>query len=228
MVFKSYARRGRPSVRTQKAKLGTMRRRRGLRKFRQQRVFFYKQAVDGVNITGISARYVNQTASNQHKALEFKLNDIPQASQLASLYDQYQITKIVLKFIPMMDSNGASAVASTSVLNPGVIATVLDYDDANALANLNEYEQYQTFKVQPAISRRTHTRIIYPAIQDYMLNAGGAGLPAGVKRRQWIDCSQGSISHKGLKLYIDQYYNVNCPQSWQVFATYYVKFRCVR
>lgn len=216
------------SVLTMRAKMRAQRRKRGMRRFRQQKVFYYKQAVDGLNITGINARFLNQTAANRHIACEFKLSDIPQHTTLASLYDQYQITKIVVKLIPMVDSNGVSVATGGTASNPGVIASVLDYDDVNPLGNLNEYEQYQSFKVQPAISTRPHTRVIYPAVMDYYLGVGGGNTPAGVKRRQWFDCGATGISHKGLKIYIDQQYSSLCPQNWQVFATYYVKFRCVR
>jgi len=228
MVLKYAKRRGRPSVKTVKNKMGALRRKRGMRRFRQQRIFYYKQAVDGLNITGISARFVSQSSVNKNLACEFKLSDIPQHTTLTALYDQYQITKIVMKFIPMVDSNAVSVATGGTASNPGVIASVLDYDDVNTLSNLHEYEQYQTFKVQPAISRRAHTRVIYPAVMDYLIGVGGGNTPAGVKRRQWIDCGASGISHKGIKYYIDQQYSSLCPQNWQVFATYYVKFRCVR
>lgn len=187
----------------------------------------YKQTVDGVSLTGIGARYIQQTAGAQNFAVEFRADSLANWTTLSALYDQYRINKVVLKLIPMMNVSNAN-VATSSAQNPGLIMSVLDYDDSTPLAALTDYFQYANFKQQPMISGRVHTRILTPCVRDIMLNSGGASVAAGVKKRQWIDCSQGAITHNGVKIYMDPWYSVNSAQTYQVIATYYVSFRGVR
>lgn len=227
-IRRAYRRRpGRP--RGYRKAAGVRRRlRRGLM-FRNTRPYFYKQTVNGNAITGILSRFINQTIAPQHLALEFRASDLPQWSTMSGLYDQYCITKIVLKFTPMTTTNPINGtVAGINVSNPGIFASVIDYDDATPLTSLAEYQQYQTFRMTPCITTRSHKRILTPYIRFYNIQTGGASVPATVKKRQWIDCGESNVSHLGLKIYVDPYGTANAPQLWQVFATYYVKFRNVR
>lgn len=198
-------------------------------KYRLTRPFFYKQTVNGSSLTGITARFINQQISAQNIALEFRAVDLPQWGTMNALYDQYCITKIVLKFVPMTTSNDFNGtVAGINIANPGIFATVIDRDDSNPLGSLTDYQQYESFKMVPCISTRTHTRIVTPSVRTYNITTGGGSQPSGIKTKQWIDCAQGSVSHYGLKIYVDPYGSANAVQCWQVFATYYVKFRNVR
>lgn len=198
------------------------------RRYGRTRPFSYKQVVNGVNITGVGSRFVAQTSSNRNISFEFRAADLDNWTQYSALYDQYCLTKVVVKLIPMLTQNNVQPISGTSLINPGITGTVIDTDDSNTLSTLNDYQQYESFKFQNAMSGKPIVRVITPGIKNYMISTGGASVPAGTKRKQWIDCSQGTVSHYGLKWFIDQYYSINAPQQWQVLAYYYIKFRNVR
>lgn len=202
--------------------------------FRRPRVagknnlYFYKQAIDGSLIPGISARTITQGASAQHYPCEFRVSNIPNWNALTALYDQFCLTKVVLKLMPIVNVNGVQPLAGSTLLGSGLIGSIIDIDDAVALSNITDYEQYQSWRCQPAISQKTHTRVVVPGMRAASIGTGGAVQPALSKKKQWLDCAYGNTAHFGIKLYLDAYGNFNAPAQYQVMATYYLKFRNVR
>lgn len=193
-----------------------------------QRSFYYKQAIDGTMIRGIGARTISQSASAYFKGLEFNADQLPNWSSLSALYDQYCITKVVLKFTPMINVNNVQPLSGTSLVSPGILATVLDYDDPSNPTTLAELQQYQTFKSQPAISFQKHVRVFVPGTKVDVISFGGGSSQANTKKRLWLDCSHGNISHYGCKIYLDAQGNANAPAVYQVEGYMYIKFRNVR
>lgn len=202
--------------------------RRGRTLANSTRPFYYKQAIDGSMIRGIGARTISQQAGIFTRGLEFNADQLPNWSALSALYDQYCITKIVLKFTPMVNVNNVQPLAGSTLGNPGIFATVLDYDDPTNPATLAELQQYQTFKSSPVMSTRVHKRVFVPGTKVDVISFGGGGTLANTKKRLWLDCSAGNISHYGLKLYMDQYANFNASATYQVEGFMYIKFRNVR
>lgn len=197
-------------------------------RFNRPSVYYYKQVVDGSLILGIGSRTITQQSTASNFAPEFRVSSISNWSALSSLYDQFCISKVVLKFIPMVNVNNVQPLAGSTLTNPGLLATVIDTDDASPLSTIQEYEQYQSFKSQPAISMKTHTRVVRPAIRAVGVATGGAQQPSLPKSNQWIDCAYSTTSHFGVKIFLDAYGNFNASACYQVQAIYYLKFRNVR
>lgn len=211
-------------IRTGSAKL----RKFGQYRVRKPNVYFYKQAINGNYITGISSRTITQGVSATYYGFEFQAGNLPNWAAFSALYDQYCITKIVLRLIPMTNVNNVQPLTGASLGNPGLIASVIDTDDGTAPTALSQLEQYQSYKSQPVISQRTHTRIFVPGVDLTAIQTGGAAVNAMNKKYQWIDCAHSSIAHFGMKIYLDAYANANAPASYQVQGFAYIKFRNVR
>lgn len=189
------------------------------------KIYRFKRSVDGATInTGLS-RIITQGAGLQHFGFYFTLADVPGSTEFTSLFDQYRINKVVMRFMPMINVNNVQPVAGASVTNPGLMGTVIDHDDVSTLATITDYEQYQTWKCQPAISLRTHTRVIRPRIA---VGAYAGAFTSYANTKGWIDCGSPNVQHYGLKFYMDAYGNANAAQTYQVMATYYLSFRDVR
>lgn len=196
-----------------------------MRRFNNSGLFHVKQMVNGSTIVGFSSRTITQQLLPVNYGIEFKLSDVPQFGTFSNVWDQYRINKVVVKFIPMANVN---QTGSAFTANPGVMATVIDYDNGGvALTALDQYEQYPNCKIVPAVRMSPHTRIITPHINIGTQNQGGAILAATNTKKQWIDCAQPNIAHHGLKVYIDAYASAGSAQTWQVFATYYLSFKNV-
>lgn len=191
-------------------------------------VYYYKQSVDGANIIGIGSRTITQGAGASNYALEFRVSNLANWAALSALYDQFCLTKVVLKLIPIVQMNSVNPLSGSTLLGSGLIGTIVDVDDAVTLSAITEYEQYQSWKYQPAISNRTHTRVVVPGMRAASIGTGGSVQPGLSKRKQWVDCAYGTTAHFGLKIYMDPYGNFNAPASYQVMCTYYIKFRNVR
>lgn len=217
------------------------RRRKGVRKYRRLKVgratlykrmnrqglFHVRQHINGSMINGLTSRTITQTLLAQNFGLEFRFRDIPQFGTFSNIWDQYRINKIVVTLMPMATVNPTGVVTT---YNNGVIASVIDYDNgAQALAALDQYEQFTNCKITPAVRTKPHTRIFRPRINIGAQNQGGSILAAVNKGGQWIDCSLPDIAHNGLKIYVDPYPfgNPGGAQTWQVFAKYYISFRNV-
>lgn len=191
-------------------------------------VYPYKQAINGSYIAGIGSRTIQQAVGPAYYGLEFQAANLPNWAAFSALYDQYCITKIVIKLIPMLNMNGVQPLAAGSLLNPGIIATVIDTDDATAPSSLAVMEQYQSYKSQPVISQKTITRVYVPGVDSTVVAGGGAVVSAINKKLQWIDCAFGNIAHFGMKIYLDAYASANVQAAYQVQGFVYIKFRNVR
>lgn len=205
----------------------------------QNTVHRFKRTMDGNNMTYINAgvetafgqRYFSQVANSINTiGFEFRLGDLPNYTEFTALFDQYRIDKIVFKIIPMCNVNQLT-INSTGALsnNPGIIGTVIDYDDAGSPTSLGYMEQYQNFRYQPVVSSRTMMRAFKPRIA---VAAYGQGLFTSYmnKKATWIDCNSPAVPHYGLKIYLDGANGTapTCLQTYQLFADVYLSFRNVR
>lgn len=192
------------------------------------RNFFYKYTVVK---TGISI--ANGVASNQG-GYDFKLTDITNYAELTSLYDEYCISKVVMKFMPKMGAvgqiqSGAGAGTynpQTSALKP--LITAIDYDDATAPASRAELLEYGTARMTLPSQICTRTVTPHIAIQTYK-TAVSSGYSS--KAHQWVDCADNNIPHYGIKWQVESETanGAGAPlYLYDIICTYYVKFRGTR
>lgn len=173
---------------------------------------------DGLVGTGIAQGYV------------FQLNDVPNANEFTVLYDQYMLTAVKVTFRPMVNqvvagapNTGYSGVSGFPPLN-----SVIDYDDNAAPPALSTVLQYQNLRTTNP--NRTHTRLVRPRMLGTALSAAATQLPV-LPKRAWIDCNVPNILHYGLKVFMDAppvVAGANSSMSYQVYMTYYIKFKNVR
>lgn len=134
-----------------------------------------------------------------------------------TIYDQYSIRKVVMKFIPkfsMMASTTSSSVQFTSVL---------DFDDNNNLTAPSAAWQYQTVKMTRA--HQVHTRVLRPCANS-VFDAVGGGLSP--KTSLWLDLSNLNVPHYGIKLGIEPLPTGAAPLDYDIQTTFYLAFKNVR
>lgn len=163
------------------------------------------------------------TATINSFGLKFRLVDLPSYTEFTSLFDQYKIAGIGLKF---MYSHNMSPVYDAVDRSLPVCHTVIDYDDAEVLVNENDFLQYETLKTRRL--DKTFSLYLRPMICDSLYQGAFTGY--GVKRG-WIDCSSLNIEHYGVKICVDPIVHgvgENTIGILSMYTTFYLKFRGVR
>lgn len=197
--------------------------------FGSRRPYFYKQTVQGLALdttTNTLTTTITQTNAIQNYYVIFRLNQLAQVNTFASLYDQYMITKVVVRMMPV--SQPSSVVGGVVSPSGGVLATAIDTDGSAVLSTLAQYMEYQTFRVQPATSNRRMVRIIVPQTRGSTVDTNSVVGTGAVKPRQWMDAGNTDVNHYGMHIYLDPYNSATNAQVYQLFVTYYVKFKNVR
>lgn len=126
-------------------------------------------------------------------ARNFKLSDVPNASEFTQLFDQYCIKMVKMSLIPRF-----TEVSNTST--QGNIWSVLDYDDSIAPPNVDTVLQYEN--VKRTRMSQIHTRYFKPAVADEIY-ATGVATTYGAKKNQFLDCTNDAVEHYGVKLWFD-------------------------
>lgn len=146
----------------------------------------------------------------------FKLSDLPNYTEFTSLFDEYKISCIVLKFTPLYPTN-------LSATDYGQIYTMIDKDD-NATLSVVQAQQYQNIKVRGGLKGKTI--VIRPKIKGLIYNNSGVTTGQSSLINEWIDVAYPDVTHYCLKNVWTQTPVVTLYQ--RVEATYYLKFKNVR
>lgn len=192
------------------------------RKVSQGKVYKYKRTFESSAIPFSSAA--------QNYAYSFKLTDLPNYGDFVSLYDQYMMTGVKIKLVPLNTQssiipvwNGTIVAQSSNISIPQCVS-VIDYDDANVLTAKTQYFEYQNHKIFNCVNY--HQRYFKPhvALGAY----SGAFTSYANKYNQWLDCDSNTVQHYGFKLFVDAANSQLSGNIWRVYFTYYLKFKNTR
>lgn len=185
----------------------------------------FKQTITGSTML-FGNDNISQVASAQNLATYFNLLMCGNSGQITSMYDVYRIRKIVFKMYPQVVFTATPDTASTASAT-GCIATLVDTDDATALAALTDYMQYDSCKVQSCHTMKPIIRTIYPKTQGLTYD-GASQVGTSVSNTQWIDCGVPGARYYGIKIFVEPYASTGTKQIWRTFADVYIECRDVR
>lgn len=159
-------------------------------------------------------------------AFSFSLGDIQQAVTFQKLFDQYRITGVAIKMLPMTSFNTGSTNPSIRLLH------YTDLDDANAPSLYTDVIQRSNVKDTMLIAGSARTVNSY--IRPRWLNASYVG-PVGTgytlgSRSQWIDTVDTGVQHFGYKYFFNTTNNATpgglaVPINVLFTITYYLQFK---
>lgn len=137
-------------------------------------------------------------------AQAFSFQQLAGSGEFTSLFDQYMITHVQLKFFLRIDPSAQSA----SLANIPRLYWFTDHDDDTAPPNLNAFREHQRLKITPMSLYKPVTINVKPSIlsQVYRTISTTGYAP---KWHTWIDCAQIDVPHYGLKWAIDDLTNTN-------------------
>lgn len=195
--------------------------RKGYRSYRKGRLrSSYKSVASFRRTKQLSSIVLSTSAIDT--VYKFQLSDLDNSSEFTSLYDLYKIKCVVLKFIPMFNSNDMNAQSSAYAVPP--IHSVIDYTDTTPLATVADALQYSTHRMTRGLA--IHTRKVYPKQVTYSLDDSVSTL-ASVKTG-WIRAESPGIDHLGVKLFIPNTGATATTSVYQVFATYYLQCKNIK
>jgi hypothetical protein len=145
----------------------------------------------------------------------FALSQIPNYANLTSLYDDYQIEKVELKFYLRLSQSVAEALPRLSVIP--------DFDDAvappstGALFNHPRVKQHVFTEAHPEFTICLEPRVSIPAYQGAV--TGYTVAPTKV----WVDCANAGVQHYGVKYAVETFSNTS--QYIDVYAKYFLSMR---
>lgn len=138
------------------------------------------------------------SATDQHLAYQFRLDNVSGVSDFTNLYDGYKINKIQLMLEPFWDQSIVGTVNNLKM------TVVHDYNDAVPLTDEDEYLQYGNCKRYFMTSKRGIRITLYPKLNNVIENAGGAanGFTSLNSNRQFLNIATDEVPHFGLKMLI--------------------------
>lgn len=88
---------------------------------------------------------VTATNGETIAALNFTLSDLPSYTDFTSLFDQYRIAQVTVRFVPVTQPFGPATTAT----DLPALHTVIDLDDSTAPGSIDALRQYGTHQVTP-------------------------------------------------------------------------------
>jgi len=148
------------------------------------------------------------TGSATNGAMVFSLSDMPGVAEFEALYDRYMLTCVVVRFRIVNNPDAAYPLnlSSTVFTSNGTnwfprLFYCPDYDDNNA-ETLSALRERAKTKMKVLKPNSYFKAVIKPActVQTYYTTVSAGYAP---KWKQWIDMSQSSVPHYGLKWVLD-------------------------
>lgn len=171
-------------------------------------------------------------ANSSYNGINFRLNQIPNYTELTSLYDEYRIDKVVVEFHPRASALTTPAAApaagnvNQSFSNIQPFLTVIDYDDSTPPGSRNDLVQYSNLLVSHYGQKVTRTFVPHVAVPVFRT---GVSSGYGSKPKQWIDCANDDVPHYGLKWAFNQDTAAGADTVvYDLFVTFHLTMRGVR
>ena len=177
----------------------------------------------------------SSTPSHTAYGLDFKLSRLPNYSEFTALFDAYKITGIKLRIIPRYSNSDLNVLEGNTYM-PKPMYITADQDDITVGASWTEVDamQNEATRIIPVISNNGSPVTMYLKVkpQTVLQTNLGAGLSTATAGQfsGWIDTVQPDVVHYGLKLLVPTkpYVMAQLKCEFDVFATYYLKFKNVK
>lgn len=196
--------------------------RRGFRRYRRTgrrsgRVLHIKRAanVTVVTTTAGSVEY--------NGAAQFALSDTFNVSEFTSLFDQYRLNCVLLKFIP--DYQLENTQTGGNIQNVPHLHWVIDSTDATVepVASLVQYQRYHVTRFNRIVTIKLYPRFSMEIYKSPTNTSYGMG-----SRKVWLDCtsSGAGVPHYGIKFAVDNMqFGASQVVNFKIRPIYYFSLR---
>lgn len=165
--------------------------------------------------------------------LYFALSQIANKDEITSLFDNYRITKVSLKFILSIDGAQLSPTsAGGSVVNGylPVLHITPDIDDSTLPNNREEVLQ-NSYAKSLRLGDNIFTMSVVPRVQSTVAQNPTTNVAGGLLARgTWLDSGSPDIRMYGVKMWFDQWltgFAASQAMTLQIIPTYYIEAKNV-
>lgn len=178
--------------------------------------------------TNVSNALINQTgATPVYGVIAFRLDDFSQASTFSSMFDQYRIEEVHLRFRSRNSNVQMFAIASPNQAVPQ-LQVAIDRDDSTAWSSTDTPKEYDNM-VQVSGFDSVDV-ILEPSITPSVFAAGAfSGYGVAGSRDYWLDMANTDVPHYGVKFMITALQATTTSNwGWDVEAWVKASFRNTR
>jgi len=161
--------------------------------------------------TNFTGSQIKGAAAAYGWAVGWSLVDLPEASNLVALFDQFRIRKVILRICSSHNTN-ATGLASLNYV-------VEDYDNSNLLTSVANAQSYQTCQVLRGSDTGNGDGCVITLDPCIPLTSN---LGNEIKVHPWQDCAVTNNTHYGVKGWYAT--AATTDPVWDVDAQYWVDF----
>lgn len=161
-----------------------------------------------VNLGPISSSI---SVANTYGAFTFRLQDIPNYTEMQAVFDAFRINAVRLTFIPH------SNISQTNMNYDTRIVTAVDFNSATVPTSANQLRDYESCKVSP--NNVLHTVYLKPKVNPL----GTTGNLAGPQ--SWLSTTSSSSLYYAVLYAIENPSVAQSIELYRVEAKYYLEFK---
>lgn len=174
-------------------------------------VHYFKRTFAFDDVTGSN--------TDQYKAFSFGLSDLPDNDEFTKLFDQYKISAVKIKVMPVFNSVEPHVASTTDQTLSKPIISVIDYTDDNLITQESQLLQYSTMKMTKGW--KEHVRFLKPRCSIYVKEATNA---SARPIRSWLSSEFPDVKHYGVKMLFPSTGTMEGQSgiTYRIYMTYYI------
>lgn len=161
-----------------------------------------------------TSNQLQDSTANQFGYFNFSLSDLPNNGEITAMFNQYKITGVKLRFIPMQGTE--TSPGSTNLMN--ALAVQVDKSVRGVPASFDEIIEASNAKVFSAAQKGFSIWISRP------LAAATIASSSALLTNSWIDSDKTDAKHYGLRYAFQNGY-ASVYTRFMAYATYYVRVK---
>jgi len=172
--------------------------------------------------------FSNDSTITVRDGLSFQLTDIINFSSFTTIWDQYRIDQVIVKFIPVLTTVVNRPFDDST--NPGAsvgeiprLTTMIDRDDRAVPLDFNQIFQRPQSRTKMAtkaiIWKFTPNRLV-----EVYRSTTSTAYKIDTNKKQFLDCGYSNVPHYGLKFALEATSPSNCYQ-YRIERSFKISFK---
>lgn len=150
----------------------------------------------------------------------FFLGQMPGASKLAALFDQYCIYCVTLRVV--LEPSLSTVVAQN--VSYGRIHTAIDFDSSTAVGSEVAIQEYGSVQTSEFLPGKSYERFVKPVVSVLTGASNSTSATGGGMDRLWVNSAFPNVPHFGIRILTAGNTSATSP-SFQIYLSYVIGVR---